>query len=227
MLPTSRPRVGWSSDEQLRGRSNSRATTTFCWLPPDSVPAWTVADGVRMSNSAMFSSASSRSRRRCGCRARERRAHVAVEHEVVGDREREDQAEAMAVGGNVARRRARATCARTAPVTFVAVERDRARADRGAGRRSPRRARPGRCPATPAMPRISPARTSSDDAVDGLVAAVVLDAAGRCMSSTRPAGVDSPRSTVSWTSRPTISSARSSSVVSLRHGARRRPCRGA
>ena len=52
------------------------------------------------------------------------------------------------------------------------------------------------------------------DAVDDLVAAVVLDDAGPRRSSTAPAGCDSPRSTVSETSRPTISSARSSSLVS-------------
>ena len=38
-LPTSRPRVGWSRTSSLRSRPNSRATTTFCWLPPESVPA--------------------------------------------------------------------------------------------------------------------------------------------------------------------------------------------
>ena len=37
MLPTSRPRVGWSRTSSLRSRPNSRATTTFCWLPPESV----------------------------------------------------------------------------------------------------------------------------------------------------------------------------------------------
>ena len=42
MLPTSRPRVGWSRTSRRRSRSNSRATTTFCWLPPDSVPAFDV-----------------------------------------------------------------------------------------------------------------------------------------------------------------------------------------
>ena len=37
--PTSRPRVGWDAMTSLTGRENSRATTTFCWLPPDSEPA--------------------------------------------------------------------------------------------------------------------------------------------------------------------------------------------
>ena len=49
MLPTSRPRVGWSRMSAVRSRLNSRATIAFCWLPPDSVPAVTVGDGVRMS----------------------------------------------------------------------------------------------------------------------------------------------------------------------------------
>ena len=52
------------------------------------------------------------------------------------------------------------------------------------------------------------------DAADGLVAAVVARRAGPRPASTASAGCDSPRSTVSSTSRPTISSARSSSFVS-------------
>ena len=45
MLPTSRPRVGWSRTSRLRSRANSRATTTFCWLPPDSVAARDLGGG--------------------------------------------------------------------------------------------------------------------------------------------------------------------------------------
>ena len=37
MDPTSRPRVGWDAISSLIGRLNSRATITFCWLPPESV----------------------------------------------------------------------------------------------------------------------------------------------------------------------------------------------
>ena len=51
-------------------------------------------------------------------------------------------------------------------------------------------------PATPAMPRISPARTSKLDAADGLVAAVVRRPGGPSTLSTTSAGCDSPRSTV-------------------------------
>jgi hypothetical protein len=47
--PTSTPRVGWEATSTSIGRSNSRATTTFCWLPPDREPAGVVTDGVRMS----------------------------------------------------------------------------------------------------------------------------------------------------------------------------------
>ena len=34
--PTSTPRVGWEAIRTFSGRENSRATTTFCWLPPES-----------------------------------------------------------------------------------------------------------------------------------------------------------------------------------------------
>ena len=50
--PTSRPRVGWLASSSLFGRLSSRATTTFCWLPPDSVPAGVSTDCVRTSYSS-------------------------------------------------------------------------------------------------------------------------------------------------------------------------------
>jgi photosystem II stability/assembly factor-like uncharacterized protein len=34
--PTSSPRVGWLAMNSFSGRDSSRASTTFCWLPPDS-----------------------------------------------------------------------------------------------------------------------------------------------------------------------------------------------
>src|SRR3954452_5207828 len=58
MLPTARPSVGWSRISSLSARSNSRATTAFCWLPPDRVPARTFGDGVRMSNRPIADAAS-------------------------------------------------------------------------------------------------------------------------------------------------------------------------
>ena len=55
--PTSRPRVGWLAIRSLCSRPSSLARMTFCWLPPDSEPAGRAADGVRTSNSAIRSSA--------------------------------------------------------------------------------------------------------------------------------------------------------------------------
>ena len=48
--PTSRPRVGCEAISSLIGRENSRATMTFCWLPPDNALTVVVTLGVRMSN---------------------------------------------------------------------------------------------------------------------------------------------------------------------------------
>jgi hypothetical protein len=48
--PTSTPRVGWAATNNRSGRDISRATTTFCWLPPDSVLTADSAEDTRMSN---------------------------------------------------------------------------------------------------------------------------------------------------------------------------------
>ncbi len=50
--PTSMPRVGWAAINSLTGRLNSRATTIFCWLPPERLPASVVTVGVRTSYSS-------------------------------------------------------------------------------------------------------------------------------------------------------------------------------
>jgi len=42
------------------GRPSSRATTIFCWFPPERLPAFTETLGVRMSNSRTSLSACSR-----------------------------------------------------------------------------------------------------------------------------------------------------------------------
>ena len=55
--PTSTPRVGCEAISTLSGRENSRATTTFCWLPPESDETGVSADSVRMSNSSIRASA--------------------------------------------------------------------------------------------------------------------------------------------------------------------------
>ncbi len=57
MAPTSSPRVGCAAIRTLGSRDTSLATTSFCWLPPDSSDAFD--DGVppRTSNSEMSSRA--------------------------------------------------------------------------------------------------------------------------------------------------------------------------
>ena len=58
MAPTSTPRVGWEAmNSDTTGLLSSRASTTFCWLPPDSDPAGSWTPVVRTSNSLTFSSA--------------------------------------------------------------------------------------------------------------------------------------------------------------------------
>ena len=47
--PTSDPRAGWAAINRRSWRDSSRATITFCWLPPDSVLTGAADDGVRMS----------------------------------------------------------------------------------------------------------------------------------------------------------------------------------
>ena len=51
MAPTSTPRVGWLAISTESGRDSSRASTTFCWFPPDSAETVLSMDWVRMSNS--------------------------------------------------------------------------------------------------------------------------------------------------------------------------------
>src|SRR5579859_7481337 len=60
VAPTSSPRVGCAARISTGARDSSRARTTFCWLPPESVRALTSGPATRMSNSLMRSSALSR-----------------------------------------------------------------------------------------------------------------------------------------------------------------------
>src|ERR671924_379799 len=51
IAPTSRPRVGCAAISTLGSRVTSRATTTFCWFPPDSADARVSGPPPRTSNS--------------------------------------------------------------------------------------------------------------------------------------------------------------------------------
>src|SRR5690606_8757789 len=59
--PTSTPRVGSSSSSTLHSRSSHRASTTFCWLPPESVRTSRSTPAGRTSRSTRRSSAAERS----------------------------------------------------------------------------------------------------------------------------------------------------------------------
>ena len=59
--PTSSPRVGCAATNSLSSRLSSRASTTFCWLPPESRPTCVPMPWARTSNSFTFSSANSAS----------------------------------------------------------------------------------------------------------------------------------------------------------------------
>ena len=50
MAPTSTPRVGWAMMSTGESKENSRATTTFCILPPDMEPTAVSMPAPRMSN---------------------------------------------------------------------------------------------------------------------------------------------------------------------------------
>ncbi len=126
MDPTSRPRVGWLAISTLCSRPSSLARMTFCWLPPDSVPAGVAADPVRTSNSV------DARRRVPGDLGKvevdaggERLPVVRVEDEVLGHRERPDEAVFGAVLRHVGDARPQPG-ARCRARQVVAVQRDRA-----------------------------------------------------------------------------------------------------
>ena len=76
---------------------------TFCWLPPESVPAVMSIEVARMSYSSMCLAALSLMASMMKREARRiRGAVVNIEHEVVGERETLDDAVLLAVLGDVA-----------------------------------------------------------------------------------------------------------------------------
>ena len=193
---------------------SSRATTTFCWLPPDSVPAFTRIDGVRTSNSVTHSCARSRIASSSRTRPRENgRVLIVVEDDVVGDRERQDQRRTDDDRRGRSRRPASCRSRGDADGHVLVAERH------AAGRLAPQ---PHDRLDQLVLAVAGDAGDSEDlaganleaDAVDDLVPTVIGDPEVLGLEhDVRPA-CSSPRSTVSWTSRPTISSARSSSFVS-------------
>ena len=103
IAPTSTPRVGWLAISADSGRDSSRASTTFCWLPPDSEVIGVVhrlgAD-VELGDPLLGVAADRGQveRRALGVR----RLVEVVEHQVLRHRERADEAVVLAVLGHEA-----------------------------------------------------------------------------------------------------------------------------
>ena len=60
IAPISTPRVGWPTRSTDGSRSISRASTIFCWLPPEKFAVFSRQFGGRMSYCSIFARASSR-----------------------------------------------------------------------------------------------------------------------------------------------------------------------
>ena len=102
IAPTSRPRVGCAAISTFGSPSISRARTTFCWLPPESV------GGRRRRRAAAHVEFLQQLARTRGHRAqvqepalRVRRLSIRVQREVLGQGERQHEAAQMAVLRNV------------------------------------------------------------------------------------------------------------------------------
>ena len=162
--PTSTPRVGCEATSTFSGRDSSRATTTFCWLPPDSDEhrraRWTGCGcrTPRPAPSAFSSIASGRSARPV------ENGVVAVAGRGPGSRRRVNDADEAVVGavlGDVADARRRAT--RAGPCREMSLPSSEIRRRRaGSAPSSALMSSVWPLPWTPAMPRTSPARTSNE-----------------------------------------------------------------
>ena len=185
----------------------------FCWLPPESAPAGVsgAAADVEFARGAARAQLERAAPEQPAAR-RLAAAPVLVEREVLGERERRARARGDGGPPGCARARRRALARALTRVTSRRRPRASPPLD-GAGRRSRRSARVWPLPSTPAMPTISPARTSKRDV------AHARRGRGRrstCRSSTSSSGSPGRAgvfSTRSRTSRPTIIRARLSSVA--------------
>ena len=198
--PTSMPRVGSSSTRTSTSWCSSRASATFCWLPPDSSPTGWRGCAQRMPRRSIHRAAAASCRAGSTVNAGTERLEPR-QRQVVGDAQPEREAFARAV---------LAEHAHPLPPALVRPGPARSRRRRvtrppltGSRPKSARSSRVRPAPSSPAMPRISPRRSVSV-AAPGTSAVELEDRlAGRAR---RCAGTDrrAPRPTI----RLTIASAR-------------------
>ena len=191
------------------GRDISRASTTFCWLPPDRVLAWASIEPVRTSNSAIRFSAFSRTA--AGLQrdaAGEGLVAVQVEDEVLRDGEVGDDAVGASgpPGRTRGRRRARRATDRPDQLDAVQLHASRRRACCSPSMTSVSSVWP--LPCTPAIATISPRATSNETSSSCRTPASSMTVRLRTWTVASP-GTAAVRATPRSTERPTMSEASS------------------
>ncbi len=199
----SMPRVGSSRIRTLGLRASQRASTTFCWLPPESLRTSCSIEGVRTRSRSVYSWASSRSAPRLTKRKRRRRSRTTV---LVLSRMERCRNRAWALRSSGARPRPARTAAPGLPVRRGRPSRVTVPERTG---RSPARARASSerpAPMSPARPTTSPAWTCR---LMSWTSSVVTFRTSR----TRRSVATRVRENMADRSRPTIRRTRSPSVV--------------
>ena len=212
IAPTSRPRVGCAAISTFGLRSISRASTTFCWLPPERPPARVCGPPPRTSNSLQQDARLlDQALREEPAVARRRRMVVVVESEVLGQREVEHEAAPLPVLGDVPESRVEALLAGVAGDVLVADRRS-SPPSTSAGPRSRRSAPSARCRRRPRSRR-SRRRLTSNETSRTCSMPRSSSTVSPSTASSGSVGCAGALSTRRSTSRPTISRARPSSVA--------------
>ena len=214
IAPTSSPRVGWPATRSSGFAPELARETTFCWLPPDRLPATSVLARRPHVVVAMRSRASPRWP--CACRMPCRRSGGLVYRRGRCSRRGRTRARGPGAAGPRARatrpRRlsvARASVVMSLPLSAIGPAIGSAQADDRLDELAS-----ARCPSTPAMPTISPPRTVNDTPVHAPRVLGRRRHAGPSTSSTTSPGLDGCLVDPSTTSRPTIIRASPASSVS-------------
>ena len=159
IAPTSRPRVGWEATSTRGSWSSSRASTTRCWLPPESDHSGASGPEHWISNSSMSRSALSWRRPRSITPLVAHRPGSTITRFSATDMSSTtpESWRSSGITPIPARAMAPGRLVETSAPSTVTDPRASGRSD---DRRSPR----ARCPlpSTPAIPRISPGRTVMD-----------------------------------------------------------------